>query len=190
ATTLLGMTIDELVAKAELVFQGQVIDSQSVEDTAGQISTYVSFSIQDVIKGDYDSDSLELKFMGGIANGRIMEVSGLRMPALGETGIYFVESLSTNLINPLLGWSQGHYLVQEDDDGILRITTTDNAPVTEIQPVSQVPLLIRRPQAMLEGQTDAAAGIVTEASVLMIDRAMEVEEFKSRLRDLDRNPLP
>lgn len=190
ATTLLGMSIDQLAADAELIFQGEVVAVQAAENTAGQIHTYVTFAMQEVIKGDYDGDTVELKFLGGSANGRIMEVSGLRLPQLGETGIYFVESLSEDLINPLLGWSQGHYLVQADANGTLRITSTDHEPVSSVQPVAEVPPLLRRPQQVLEGNSDVAAGVVTEASPLMIERAMTVDEFKSSIRGLSGTQLP
>jgi hypothetical protein len=108
------------------------------------------------------------------------------IPALGEQGIYFVESLSADMLNPLLGWSQGHYLIF-DDNGERRVSTVDNRPVVDVQPVSNIPQTIKKPQALLEGDGDTATGVMTEASGLSIERAMSVDEFKSRIQALIRN---
>ena len=189
ATTLMTLSVDELIDQAELVFEGKVLAVQAVEDSAGQISSYVTFAVLELIKGDYSGESLELKFLGGTANGHTMEVSGLRRPELHETGIYFVESLSEELINPLLGWSQGHYLVQSDSDGVARVTTAGNQPVMAVQAMQQVPALLRKPADTVEGEIDAAQGIVTDDDRDMHE-ALTVEQFKSRIRTLGGNPLP
>ena len=187
ATTILGMDIDEVVADAEFVFEGEVINSETRQDTnSGIISTYVTFQINDILKGDYTGDSVELKFMGGVFNGEIVQVSGMRIPQLTEQGVYFVESLSRDLINPLIGWSQGHFIIVEED-GARRISTADAQPVLDIQPVSSIPRSIKKPQALVEGNSDIAAGVRTETSPIMIQRALTVEEFKSRITDLIDN---
>lgn len=184
ATTILGMDIDKVVADAEFVFEGVVINRETRRDSSsGIISTYVTFQIDDVIKGDYSGGSVELKFMGGVFNGQITEVSGMRIPEMSERGIYFVESMSRDLINPLIGWSQGHFIIV-DDNGVRRISTAGNEPVLEVQPVSDIPAAIKKPLALAEGSTDSAAGVMTETSPLMIQRALTVEEFKSRITDL------
>lgn len=184
ATTILGMDIDKVVADAELVFEGAVINSETRRDNnSGIISTYVTFQIDDVVKGDYSGDSLELKFMGGVFNGEIVEVSGMRIPEMAEQGIYFVESMSLDLINPLIGWSQGHFIIS-DDDGTRRVSTAGNQPVLEVQAVSSIPVSIKKPLSIAEGSTDIAAGVMTESSPIMIERALTVEEFKSRISDL------
>jgi hypothetical protein len=146
--------------------------------------------VTDVIKGEHDGATLELKFLGGSINGRILEVSGLRLPALNETGIYFIETLSQDLVNPLMGWSQGHFLIQSDANGLARVTTNDNAPVLEVQPLADVPQLLRRPAELIGGTNDAARGVVTDSSALRMPQALTVDEFKSRIRELSGNPLP
>lgn len=186
ATTILGMDIDAVAQRAELVFEGQVIQHNTQENAAGMIVTYVTFEVRDVVKGSYSEQFLELKFTGGTLNGQIMEVSGLRMPELNEEGIYFVESISRDLINPLIGWSQGHYIIN-DNEGERRVSTVDRMPVTEIMPTGSIPRAIKRPQAIIDGNADPATGVVTEASPLLIDRAMTVEDFKARIRILTEN---
>lgn len=186
ATTILGMDIHAVAQGAELVFEGQVIQHNTQENAAGMVVTYVTFEVRDVIKGSFSEQFLELKFTGGTLNGQVMEVSGLRMPALDEEGIYFVESISRDLINPLIGWSQGHYIINADE-GERRISTVDRMPVTEVLPTGTIPRAIKRPLTIIDGDSDPATGIVTEASPLLIDRAMTVEDFKARIRTLVEN---
>lgn len=187
ATTMLGMDIDQVAKDAEFIFEGEVILLETRRESGtGIISTYVTFSVIDVVKGDYDADSVELKFMGGVFNGQIVEVSGLIIPKQGEQGIYFVESINRDLINPLLGWSQGHFIIVEDD-GERRISTADEKPVTEVQAVSSIPSTIKKPQTLIEGKGEVAAGIVTETSPIMINRALSVEEFKTRILEIIEN---
>ena len=187
ATTILGMDIDKLTADAEFIFEGEVVLTETRQDSNSRIiSTYVTFNVVDVMKGDYDAASIELKFMGGVFDGRIMQVSGLKIPQLGEQGIYFVESTSRDLINPLLGWSQGHYIIIVDA-GERRISTADEKPVTEVQGGSGIPVAIKKPPALIQGGGDAAAGVTTESSLILIRRALSVDEFKARIQDLMEN---
>ncbi|NQV70078.1 MAG: hypothetical protein HQ498_08640 [Pseudohongiella sp.] len=187
ATSIIGMDIDQVAQQAEFIFEGEVIHSETRQDSgSGIISSYVTFSVNDVVKGDYNADSIELKFMGGAFNGQVVQVSGLRIPQLGEQGIYFVESTSRDLINPLLGWSQGHFIIVEDN-GVRRISTVDNKPVTEVESVTAIPAAIKKPLAVIEGNTDVAAGVMTESSPIMIRRALTVDEFKLRIVEILEN---
>lgn len=184
ATTILGMDIDAVAQEAEFIFEGEVIHSETRQESgSGIISTYVTFDILDVIKGDYDADSIELKFMGGVFNGQIVEVSGLHIPEIGEQGVYFLESTSRDLINPLLGWAQGHFLIVEENGERLMSTVTDE-PVTNVQAVSGIPLTIKKPQALLQGDNEIAAGVITAEDISQIQQALSVDEFKARIQEL------
>lgn len=187
ATTILGLDIDDVARDAVLIFEGEVLVRETRRDAlSGLINTYVTFNVIDVIKGDYQGETLELRFTGGAFNGQMVDISGLVIPADNEKGIYFVESLDTNMLNPLLGWSQGHYLIV-DDNGTERISTIDNRPVTDVQPVTQIPLVIKKPQALIEGNGEVATGVMTESSAIQINRALTVDEFKSRINSLIGN---
>ena len=52
-------------------------------------------------------------------------------PESQRRGHYFVESVNRNLVNPLLGWSQGHYLIYEQN-GERRVSTVNDKPVTDV----------------------------------------------------------
>jgi hypothetical protein len=184
ATTLIEVNIDDLAKDAEVIFEGEVIEVSSRQDNNGTISTFITFTIADVIKGDLPGTTIELKFLGGESNGRIVAVSGLQQPELGEVGIYFVESTTQDLINPLLGWSQGHFLIQADETGARRVTTSNKRPVTDVQSASNVPAAIKKPLTLLGGNGDAAAGITTEEDPQMMHRALSADQFKSRIKQL------
>lgn len=183
ATTVMEMDIEKISNEAELIFEGEVILRETQQGNGNAINTYVTFRVDDVIKGDSPS-TLELRFLGGVHNGRITEVSGLRMPELGERGIYFVESVSRSLVNPLIGWSQGHYLIEEDSQGSRRVTSNNNRPITAIFPTANIPATIRKPPSTLGGTNDTAFGIMTESSAQTYERSISVDEFKQQIQNL------
>jgi len=187
ATTILGMDIDEIANQAELIFEGEVLVRETRQDNnTGIINTYVTFQISDIVKGEFNGDSIELKFMGGTFQEQTVHVSGLTIPSEGEHGIYFVESLNLDLINPLLGWSQGHFIII-DRDREARISTVDHKPVIQVESVVEIPISIKKPRAIIEGNNQVAAGIITEAGPSEIDRALTSDEFKIRIKQLLKN---
>ena len=183
ATTILGMNIDEVAQDAELIFEGKVVEHNVRENAAGMIVTYVTFRIEELIKGEYDETLLELKFTGGRLGGQIMEISGLRIPSPNEEGIYFVESVNRNLVNPLLGWSQGHYLIYEKN-GERRVSTINDRPVKDVLSTQSVPVALRRPVSVIDGDTDPATGVVASSDTPGPDQALTTESFKAKIRAL------
>ena len=186
ATTLLKLDIDQVAKEAELVFEGEVLTHEvRAEARTGLINTYVTFSILDVIKGDSQATTIELKFAGGTINGETTKVNGLTIPESGERGIYFVESTSENLINPLVGWSQGHFLIKEID-GESIIYTTSHKPVIDVQSVSSIPPSIKRPKSTLEGNSDVAAGVLVDKEEQIRRQRLKVNELKSEILEMIR----
>jgi hypothetical protein len=184
ATTLLGMDIDQIANQAELIFEGEVIERRAFQDSSsGIINTYITFRVVEVIKGSASGDMLELKFAGGEFAGDIVEVSGSVLPALNESGIYFVESATEDMLNPLLGWSQGHFTIATDE-GERRVFSADSKPVIQVQPMSGVPPAIKAPRALIQGKDGVAAGVLTQSSALTVNQALTVEQFKQRIRGM------
>tara|TARA_B100001250_G_scaffold13292_1_gene11633 strand:- start:1183 stop:1821 length:639 start_codon:yes stop_codon:yes gene_type:complete len=186
ATTVLKMDIDQIAIKAELVFEGEVLLRESRrEPNSGIINTYVTFSILDVIKGSYGANTIELKFAGGSIGNEVVEVNGLLIPVEGEQGIYFVESINRNLITPLIGWSQGHFIVQEEN-GRRIVYTVDNRPVTDIQSVSSIPPTIKKLSSVIKSDSDVAAGVLVgeNQEVIALEEPLLVEELKSRVLEM------
>ncbi|NNC54429.1 MAG: hypothetical protein HKO07_01765, partial [Pseudomonadales bacterium] len=133
ASTILQLDVDALLEQAELVFEGEVIESSAFEkDANGAVHTRVVFRVDEIIAGAHADSTLTLEFAGGQVNGKGMRVSGSVLPIQGERGIYFVESISRGLVNPLLGWSQGHFTIKRDSAGKERVLTNKSRPVKAI----------------------------------------------------------
>lgn len=113
ASSVLQQPIDVLAKTSELVFEGTVVGIRS-EAINKRIYTFVTFDVSDIVKGQYDQTSIELRYLGGTANGTTMSVGDMTIPSYGEHGVYFVEDLNGNNVHPLRGWGQGHFLVKQN----------------------------------------------------------------------------
>lgn len=132
AASVRQVTMDEMLTQCQFVFEGKVLSIETKENDQNRIHTYVTFEIQDIIKGEYPSNIIILSFLGGTVGQVTMSVSDMKVPQLGEHGIYFVETLERSQVHPLYGWSQGHFLIQSDNTGVDRVMTGHEQPVTEI----------------------------------------------------------
>jgi hypothetical protein len=108
ATVLVALTLDELVAASEVVFTGTVTDSVTRAE-GDLVYTTIRFDVDDVVAGEADGEVLELRFLGGNVGEQKTEVSGQYIPAVGDRGLFFVDDSVRDLVNPLTGWSQGHF---------------------------------------------------------------------------------
>src|SRR2546423_1556593 len=127
ATTVIPPTFDELVTKAETIFEGTVTGSRSEwtgEGSNRHIVTYVSFKIEDAIKGAPGSD-YTIRMFGGTVDGQTMEVSDAPRFKVGDRDILFVENNGTQFI-PLVGIMHGRFHVQADENGANEKIAKDN----------------------------------------------------------------
>ena len=114
-STVIKVDFNQVVQGAELIFEGQILSKEvRLSPINDHPFTYFLYQVIDVIKGSYSNSTIELGFMGGELGDMVLEISDMRMPEVGERGIYFVETLREQQINPLYGWQQGHYLVITD----------------------------------------------------------------------------
>jgi len=175
AATILRIGTAELVNKSEIVFEGKVIKTRSEINKQGGIYTFVKFEVRDVIVGNKNVDEqLELRFTGGIVDDIALDV-GVRIPKDGESGVYFVERVRVGLINPLLGWDQGHFTIR--DDG--KVIAGNLQPVVDIKSRSY-----RNLPTISQG---VAEGIITKKQVTENDSpysSMTVEQFKVGIKSL------
>ena len=133
ATSVVEVTMEEMLHNSALVFEGRVIDVKVREHGDHSIQTRVTFEVVDVIKGDVKGKKITLGFLGGEMVGRKLSVSNMHMPELYEQGIYFVESPERNLVQPLYGWSQGHLKIETDPAGLERVFTRSGKQVRGIE---------------------------------------------------------
>ncbi len=183
ASTVLEMSFAQVVEHSELVFEGRV---QSVEPQIlgdGRIYTFVEFEILDVVKGAYTDTQIQLSFLGGELAGKGMFVTDMKIPLVGETGLYFVESLSQAQVNPFVGWSQGHYLIETLPDNSRVVTTVANETVIALDaPTSQAPTT----SAMNSFSKGKAKGVLIQQQnqLSALSQALSVEQFKAAVRDV------
>ncbi len=133
AASVRQVSMDQMLGACDLVFQGRVTAIEARQNEQRRIHSYVTFAIEEVIKGQYSADQITLSFVGGTVGGITMAVSDMQLPEIGERGVYFVESLQRSQVNPLYGWSQGHFLVERDEAGEDRVMTSGRQPVLEVQ---------------------------------------------------------
>jgi hypothetical protein len=175
ASTVLEVSLDDMLQNAEFVFEGNVIAVESKQSDPKRIHTYVTFEVEDVIKGDYPKREITIRYLGGQVENLTVKVSGLRLPELGEHGIYFVESIRRNQVNPIFGWDQGHFIINKDGNGNQRLLTNKRLPVLAVKKnavPSEKKINSRGVARELEvGQTDES------------DKALTVEQFKDILHE-------
>lgn len=177
ATTIEQMRFEQVVDTAALIFQGEVLAVESRQTGPRSISTYVQFRVDEVIKGSYTSDAIELSFLGGRVGNLQMTVSEMQVPEVGETGIYFVHSLDDSQVHPLVGWTQGHYLIKGESSAA-QVTTADGQSVTALEAGNQSPLIILPHEGTARGvQVQSLNGNALP---------MTPGAFKARIRDIAR----
>jgi len=176
-TTVLELGLDEMLGTAEFVFEGEVIDVLARESASGDIHTYVTFRIEEIIKGRYLKNTIELRFLGGEVGDLKLKVSEMHLPAMGEKGIYFVESLGRYQVNPLLGWSQGHILVVSDENGVERVMSRDRRPIIAVESGVGMQGRALRLRSLSKG---VARGLIVGQRG-KISGGLSVKEFKAEL---------
>lgn len=187
ATTVLQLSFPDVVDSAELIFEGYVSNVESVQTGPRSIHTKVTFDVITVIKGDYAQSKISLQFLGGEVDGRRLVVQGMQVPELGESGIFFVESLQEPLIHPLVGWSQGHFLLEADQRGASRVLTADHTPVTGLalvpaaDPASETVTEALEDSIRILEDNGAARGVIT-AQDLPVEDAMSASDFRAQIQ--------
>jgi len=182
ASSIRQLGMNDMLAAAELVFEGQVTNSEARwNDDKTLIQTFITFTVSEVISGDYAQDSLELSFVGGRVGIDAMQAEGSRHPKVGEKGIYFIESVSKQLVNPLVGWSQGHFLLKKNESGDEYVMTDKNAHVMSIASES-----ISSNSRTLSSTSSLSSGVARNVIVdkQPSSKGMSALKFKQELKQL------
>ena len=108
ATTILKQSLGQLVDEAPLIFVGSAIDQQ-VELPEAHTSpvTFVTFRVEEVIKGATEDSKLTLAFEGGEWNDEVFEVVGMPSFETGRRYLLFLRSNGAAGGCPTAGWWQG-----------------------------------------------------------------------------------
>lgn len=127
ATTVIPPTFDQLVDEAEMIFEGTVKDTKSEwtgEGANRHIVTYVTFTIEDPIKGTPGAD-YTIRMFGGTVDGHTMEATDTPRFKAGDRDILFVQNNGTQFI-PLVGIMHGRFRVQQDEVNAHESVAKDN----------------------------------------------------------------
>lgn len=181
ASTVKQIGVDDLIAQSELVFEGNVLSAESRwNDSKTLIKTFITFEIIDVISGEYQQSTLELSFIGGKIGDNFVEAQGLRQPQVGEKGIYFIRSTTQSLANPIVGWSQGQFLLEKDSAGNDIVMTDAHQPVIGLSETNT----ITNASALSEG---VAQGVMVMESITTKQSVMTASDFKRQLKQRMKN---
>ena len=133
ATTVIPPKFDELVSRAQLIFEGEVTGLQSQwigEGTQHRIVTFVTFKVDDTLKGDAGA-SYSIRMLGGTVDGQTMEVTDAPKFRVGDHDLLFVENNGSQFI-PLVGIQHGRFRVQKDQAGRDTLLTGEGRPLTDV----------------------------------------------------------
>jgi hypothetical protein len=160
ATTVIPPNFDQLVSRAQIIFEGEVTGLQSQwigEGAQHRIVTFVTFKVDDALKGDPGA-TYSIRMLGGTVDGRTMAVTDAPKFTVGERDLLFVENNGSQFI-PLVGIQHGRFRVQKDQSGQDRLLTGEGRPLTDV--------------SQLGGD---------EAAVAQTKPALSLNDFKSAIR--------
>lgn len=185
ATSIRQLSFDQVAEQAQLVFEGEVVAVEARWNAdQSHIQTVVTFRVAEVLKGTHSQKSLTLSFVGGTVANTTEKFDGLIYPEFGEHGIYFVENISQPQLNPLVGWSQGHYKIRRHQ-GADRMLTASDQPISEMQDRKFFGGSSNSRKQIHRSSGNHASGLRV---VTKIQAALSKEEFKRKLTArLDRH---
>lgn len=132
--TVIPPTFDELVAQAELIFEGTVtaVRSERIgEGAERRIVTFVTFAVDEPIKGEPGS-AYTIRMLGGTVDGETLEVTDAPKFKKGDRDIVFVENNGKQFI-PLVGIMHGRYRVSKNKQtGEETLLTNNGHPLSDV----------------------------------------------------------
>ena len=133
ATTVIPPGFDDLVRRAEVIFEGEVTGLQSQwigEGAEHRIVTFVSFKVDEALKGNLGA-TYTMRMLGGTVDGETMEVTDAPKFKVGDHDLLFVEHNGSQFI-PLVGIQHGRFHIQKDQSGNDTVTTGEGQPLADV----------------------------------------------------------
>jgi hypothetical protein len=133
STTVIPPSFDDLVGRAEMIFQGTVTEVRSEwtgEGAQRHIMSYVTVKVEEAIKGNPGA-SVTLRMLGGTVGAETMEVADAPKFKAGDRDILFVENNGTQFI-PLVGIMHGRFRVKKDEAGRDAVFTNEGSPLSDV----------------------------------------------------------
>ncbi len=137
ATSYLAVTFEDLLAKADMIFVGDVLDVRPFVVDYGKgpfIKTRVTFVVRDPLWGT--SSTLEiLEFAGGEIGDVGEGVADMPTFRPGDRRVVFARR--DRSINPIVGFTQGLMRVTRDEAGLDVIQTSTGEPLARTEDIGR-----------------------------------------------------
>ena len=138
ATSYEAVSFSDLLAKADMIFVGDVLDVRPfiVDNGRGPaIKTRVTFVVRDPLWGT--SSTLEiLEFAGGEIGDRGERVAEMPTFRPGDRRVVFARR-NDRSINPIVGFTQGLMKITQDDAGLDVIMTSTGEPLARTEDIGR-----------------------------------------------------
>lgn len=156
AASVLPVTLDHLVDKSAVVFEGTCVGNRTERDEAtGLVVTYTMFSVSDAIKGNPASVH-EIKQLGGRMpdGGMVYRVDGVPTFTVGDSYVVFLAGVSNAGFSSPIGLSQGRFAVIHGAAGKTVSNGRDFREMTAGLPEAQLPFAARKSLVGAAGRVD------------------------------------
>jgi hypothetical protein len=150
ATTVIPPSFDQLMTRAQVIFEGEVTGLRSQwigEGSQHRIVTYVTFKVDDALKGD-PGTTYSMRMLGGTVDDRTMEVSDAPKFKVGDHDVLFIENNGSQFI-PLVGLQHGRFRVEKDASGRQTLLTGDGLPLADVNQLGGKEETLARSKAAL-----------------------------------------
>jgi hypothetical protein len=171
STTVIPPSFDALVAGANTIFVGEVVNTQAIwigTPRGRAIKTLVDFRVEDVWTGS-SGVVTRLEFMGGTIGEATMEVVGMPVFTIGQRAVLFVSP--ERAASPLVGFMHGRLRVERDYAGVDRVRTHDGRSlggVNEVGPNRPSYLLSITPMRL----SDLASAVKSRSAAGLVRRGL------------------
>lgn len=140
AMSVVPRNFDQLVARADTVFKGIVVQQRCVwkgEGETRRIMTLVTFRVDETYKGKAVATQV-IELLGGIVDDQGLDVPGMPTFSIGESYVLFVVN-NGRQICPFVGIQQGLFRVKrEQGTNAERIYTSELEPVRDTAELDKV----------------------------------------------------
>lgn len=172
--------LSALSADADLVFQGTVSDIQYATSVEGIPHTFVTYRVEDVLKGAYRASTLTLRFIGGVkVEGNVLRklsVSHAPTFVAGQQDLLMVKGNAQSQC-PLVRCAQGRFRFQQ---GV--VTNEEGTPLA-IEPSGGVVALSQAVEPAGAGDFGAGTRVAAQANprAIPMDRASFVAHVRQMI---------
>ena len=133
ATTVQHLSLDDLVAKAQTIVVGRVLDSQSSWTKDRKlILTQTTIEVQERLKGA-PAKTLTVTTIGGQVGRDVLHVSGMPAFQKDETAVIFLER--SGAYTTVLGLSQGKFSINNGEVSNALTGLSFTSPTVAARPV-------------------------------------------------------